>query len=43
MLRVSGLLLLSANLAIVLAIPWREQVNFQLYDDEFRFVLNRHA
>jgi hypothetical protein len=25
------------------AILWREQVNFQLYDDEVRFVLDQHA
>jgi hypothetical protein len=25
------------------AISWREQVNFQLDDDEVRFVLDQHA
>jgi len=25
------------------AITWREQVNFQWYDDEVRFVLDQHA
>jgi hypothetical protein len=25
------------------AISWREQVNFQWYDDEGRFVLDQHA
>ena len=24
-------------------IPWREQINFQLDDDEVRFVLDQHA
>jgi len=27
----------------VTAISWREQVNIQWYDDEFRFVLDQHA
>jgi hypothetical protein len=27
----------------LLAISWREQVNFQWNDDEVRFVLNQHA
>jgi hypothetical protein len=36
-------LLFNANSAIVLAISWREQVNFQWDDDEVRFVLDQHA
>ena len=29
--------------AICTSISWREQVNFQLDDDEVRFVLDQHA
>jgi len=39
---VSEWLLLNANSAIS-AISWREQINFQWGDDEFRFVLDQHA
>jgi hypothetical protein len=31
------------QLSNVLAMSWREQVNFQLDDDEVRFVLDQHA
>jgi hypothetical protein len=36
-------LLINANSGIFSAISWREQVNFQLDDDEVRFVLYQHA
>jgi hypothetical protein len=39
---VSEWLLFNANSAIT-AISWRKQVNFQWYDDEVRFVLDKHA
>jgi hypothetical protein len=29
--------------AICTSISWREQVNFQLDDDDVRFVLDQHA
>ena len=39
---VSEWLLFSASSAH-LAIPWREQINFQWYDDEVRLVLDQDA
>ena len=36
-------LLFNANSAFFSTISWREQVNFQWADDEFRFVLDPHA
>ena len=33
----------NANSEISLAMPWREQVNLQWDDDEFRFVIDHHA
>jgi len=36
-------LLLKRKLGNIVAISWREQVNFQCDDDGVRFVLDKHA